>query len=585
MQTIYRTINAVLCRLIMAALAVTMTAAGATAADRGKYTSLINSVAKIPSERVIRIGDKYMEKDMRDDALVIYMTVCDRAADDMPANERHACVEAGMKAGDIYYDRGDYARSLEFYVEALKLSEEGGDGYLAAMLYKNIGNVYCQYSDFERGVAYFKKGYDCCKTHPDADTERRLLVNLTGLYINLGRLTEAGKFLKKTEQANTGGDSLIRFMNNYNRGLIESAAGHYAKAAQTFTRLAAFAAASGFEPKYECYAYQELYKVFMKTGDNVSALHYLDICLSKAAASGISHLFTESLRDASTIHERMGQRDKALELKSQYIDLKDSVLNVRRFDAAKNVQFRYEMEKVNNEISSLRLSQIASRQTIARQRAVMLLTLGAAIVVTVFVVVLYRQNKKLHASYAHLYALNRDFMSRQEQMNRRHTADLGRIVMLESKAGAAPPQPDTPQGGEPETGNRDDNRKYRTSNLDDTRQQTLAAAITAVMENTDEYCSPDFSLDRLAALVGSNSKYVSQVINGTYNRNFSNYVNEYRIRKACERLSDQDNYGKITVKAIGESVGYRSHATFVGIFRRQTGLTPSLYQKMARGNS
>ena len=34
-------------------------------------------------------------------------------------------------------------------------------------------------------------------------------------------------------------------------------------------------------------------------------------------------------------------------------------------------------------------------------------------------------------------------------------------------------------------------------------------------------------------------------------------------------------------KAVGESVGYRSHATFVNIFRRITGLTPSLYQKMA----
>ena len=81
--------------------------------------------------------------------------------------------------------------------------------------------------------------------------------------------------------------------------------------------------------------------------------------------------------------------------------------------------------------------------------------------------------------------------------------------------------------------------------------------------------------------MGSNSKYVSQVINGTYHKNFSNYVNEYRIRTACRRLADGERYGHLTVKAVGESVGYRSHATFVNIFRRITGLTPSLYQKMA----
>lgn len=105
------------------------------------------------------------------------------------------------------------------------------------------------------------------------------------------------------------------------------------------------------------------------------------------------------------------------------------------------------------------------------------------------------------------------------------------------------------------------------------------------MKNADEFTSPDFSLDRMAELVGSNSSYISQVINDTFKKNFSNYINEYRIRLACLRLSDTANWGNYTLKGIGESVGFRSYTTFVTVFRKITGLTPRLYQEKASKES
>ena len=101
------------------------------------------------------------------------------------------------------------------------------------------------------------------------------------------------------------------------------------------------------------------------------------------------------------------------------------------------------------------------------------------------------------------------------------------------------------------------------------------------MENGDEYCSADFSLERLAQLTGSNSKYVSQVINDTFGKNFRAYVNDYRVNLARQRLADLEHYGNYTTKAIGESLGFSSHASFINVFRNATGLTPSQYQKMS----
>ena len=83
-------------------------------------------------------------------------------------------------------------------------------------------------------------------------------------------------------------------------------------------------------------------------------------------------------------------------------------------------------------------------------------------------------------------------------------------------------------------------------------------------------------------MVNSNSKYVSQVINEVYHKNFNTYINEFRIREARIRLTDLDNYGHYTIKAIAESLGYKSTTTFTNVFKSITGITPSIFQRMAK---
>lgn len=110
----------------------------------------------------------------------------------------------------------------------------------------------------------------------------------------------------------------------------------------------------------------------------------------------------------------------------------------------------------------------------------------------------------------------------------------------------------------------------------------LLDAIIDIMENTTEFCNYDFSLLRLSTLVGSNSKYVSMVINDNFQKSFKTYVNEYRIHLACLRMSDTENYGSFTLNAIAESVGFKSYSAFVDVFKKTVGITPSLYKEKLR---
>ena len=127
----------------------------------------------------------------------------------------------------------------------------------------------------------------------------------------------------------------------------------------------------------------------------------------------------------------------------------------------------------------------------------------------------------------------------------------------------------------------EDKEKYQSSSLQTDDKEELLYKIITVMENIEEICSPTFSSDRLSQLTGTNYRYVSQVINEKYGCNFNGLLNQFRIKEACRRLSDIEQYGCYTTEAISESVGFKSRTTFINSFKKVTGLTPSQYQKIA----
>lgn len=117
--------------------------------------------------------------------------------------------------------------------------------------------------------------------------------------------------------------------------------------------------------------------------------------------------------------------------------------------------------------------------------------------------------------------------------------------------------------------------------LDEEQRKKIADRIIRVMDDTKEYCRMEFSLEDMARLVESNTRYVSQTINETFGKNFRSFINDYRVEEASLRLMDIENYGNFTIKAIAESVGYKSHTNFIEIFKKSTGMTPSTYRKIA----
>lgn len=127
-------------------------------------------------------------------------------------------------------------------------------------------------------------------------------------------------------------------------------------------------------------------------------------------------------------------------------------------------------------------------------------------------------------------------------------------------------------------------RRPQADGMDDAAKQSLLEKISVVMDDVGEISKNEFSVDRLSKLVGSNSHYVSQVINETYGKNFSSVLGEARVRQACKRLGDTAAYGNLTIEAIAGELGFKSRSNFVTVFKKVTGLTPSEYKKISKEN-
>lgn len=91
------------------------------------------------------------------------------------------------------------------------------------------------------------------------------------------------------------------------------------------------------------------------------------------------------------------------------------------------------------------------------------------------------------------------------------------------------------------------------------------------------FLNPQLNLKTLAKEIGTNEKYLSQFINKNHNKNFSFFINEFRVEYAKKILLEEE-YSNYTLEAIGSLSGFNSKTSFNSTFKKYTGETPSEYK-------
>lgn len=126
--------------------------------------------------------------------------------------------------------------------------------------------------------------------------------------------------------------------------------------------------------------------------------------------------------------------------------------------------------------------------------------------------------------------------------------------------------------------------KYERSGLKDSDAEKYLGRLLKHMETKKPFLDVDLTIQDVAESLSIPRHYLTQVINEKLNKNFYQFINEYRVEEVKSLLADKD-YQKYTMTAIAFEAGFNSKSSFNSAFKEITGMTPSEYKEKQGVNS
>ena len=77
--------------------------------------------------------------------------------------------------------------------------------------------------------------------------------------------------------------------------------------------------------------------------------------------------------------------------------------------------------------------------------------------------------------------------------------------------------------------------------------------------------------------LGTNTRYISAVVNVRFHMNYTSFVNKYRIDEAMSILVDK-RYQDLRMEEVSDMVGFANRQSFYASFYRIVGMTPRDYR-------
>ena len=548
-------------RVIICSLALIIGLQGLATSPSREHSKWLN----LSPDQLMEMADKdFTDGGSKDTALMCYTIVANRYERSMSRQHKMQCKDANMRLWSIYfYDFYDYPKCFDCLTRANEIATEAG--ILDSNIYLGFGCMYQTISEecnnYDLGTTafkYYKRALATgIKTHDDRHTDMASTDVLAMAHVQ-GGLPLIDDIWQNYLQLPEAGETWI--LRRYNKMLYQAFSNveqrRYDQAIKVYDDQLQLIDTTQYS-RLIYFTHVEKAKVHAMKGDYRRAIEALKQSERIAVDLEMKDCKLEVFQMLAQYYQQSGDHAARQHYYDQYTQLKDTLTNYQQLASVSEMEYRNELKGMEQEMSEIK----HHREVMSY---VTMVSLGFLMALLVLLYLVYRKNRELKHSNQSLYQKNVEMLRAEEEERRMRR-------QLQDKETPAATADDA-----------DNEVKYKSSHLTDEDKEQLLSRIQQVMENSDEIFSPDFSLERLAMLSGSRYKYVSQVINEYYEQNFNNFLNSFRIKEACKRMRDLDNYGNYTIEAISESVGFKSRSTFITSFKRITGLTPSQYQRMAR---
>ena len=540
--------------LILVLVAVTMR--GANAYNVGQY----NRLARYSTDELMRRGQDYLQnKGWADSAMVCYSIVASRIQFKNQDNRQMYQIASALNnAGYIYavyfYD---YQKAYENVKQSMELSRQYGFDSNLAYAYINMASIIVNRNRLISDEVLTTEALDNTRLAFDVAVKAgEWNVAVTSIYNMLDMINDKADYsLIKPDLARfknlqvTDSVEMWQCTRLFCQATEAYFSGQYAKALEYYGQME-IKAQEVTTNRQQC-----IIKAMQQKAVVLDAMHRYEDAVSVlrdveriAIDNGMQSELISTYQAMAKVYANMGNRQMADQLDYKYLKARDEFVHKSHAQMLEKSRFLDEMRRVNEQVE-----QIQAKHERAHQLLLMMSLIAAIILIALLLLV--RSNIKQRNYIRHLYEKN--------------------VQLLDVKVA------DTPLTAQPIDEQEEGTPKYQGL-LDQESKDRLFDQIKRVMDDMSIICKPDFSLQQLADQVGSNYKYVSQVLNECYGKSFKQVLNEQRVREACRMFNDTERYGHLTIEAIAANLGFNSRSNFTVTFKRITGISPSKFLKMAK---
>jgi AraC-like DNA-binding protein len=110
-----------------------------------------------------------------------------------------------------------------------------------------------------------------------------------------------------------------------------------------------------------------------------------------------------------------------------------------------------------------------------------------------------------------------------------------------------------------------------------TLMDELKSKILDLIVMQKKYKDKDYSAKKLAEDLGTNTRYISAVVNVQFHTNYTSFVNKFRIEEAMTLMVDK-RYQELTMEEVSDMVGFANRQSFYASFFKFMNMTPREYR-------
>lgn len=105
----------------------------------------------------------------------------------------------------------------------------------------------------------------------------------------------------------------------------------------------------------------------------------------------------------------------------------------------------------------------------------------------------------------------------------------------------------------------------------------MQGRIYDVIVTRRKYRDKGYSARKLAEELGTNTRYISAVVNVRFGMNYTSFVNKYRVEEAMAILADP-RCAEMKIEQVSDAVGFSNRQSFYASFYRVMRMTPRDYR-------